>query len=628
MTPEGKSPRGAPVAPPDGGWGWMVVAGCFLVTICTRAVTRCVSIFFVEFQMHFGRDYSGTAWIHSLVDCTTFLFAPLGSFIGNRLSTQATVIMGGVLSSAGLILSSFATSLEYLYLTLGVLTGLGFALSYTPAVAMVGSYFNERKALAYGIAMSGTGIGTFILAPAVHLLIEHYSWRGALLILGGFVSNLCVCGALMRPLVPKGRGQRWHKTAELENGYAIPLVNAKLAEGKVMDTTLPFIKPLDPNTEFVNVTDVKFETDKLAEIKLTEMKLAEALLANVQLADSRLADMTIVEGMVVNVNSALTEKMLEEIKLADQNLANGKLKDIKLMENLVIGSQLADVKPVDTKVADAKLAELVDAKVLAGLAAPGPIGALAGPKLGGCLCLQSMEEFSFLLMPDFMLLSVSFLFLAYGCSVPFAYLVPYALSVGVEHQQAAFLMSILGVTGIVGNITFSWLTDRKCVKKYRKVSFMFAVGMEGLSCLLIPLLRSFTLLVPFSMLYGYFDGAYSALIPVVTSDLVGSSYLSSALGVVNFLHAIPYLVSPPIGGWLVDWTGDYTAAFFLSGFSLILSSLFLATVMLIQRCWGPQTFSTSDADSTFASLKNGQMDLPTYKAVHDEPKLAGTVPAC
>uniref|UniRef100_A0A4W5LXU2 Solute carrier family 16 member 12 n=1 Tax=Hucho hucho TaxID=62062 RepID=A0A4W5LXU2_9TELE len=467
--------RGAPVAPPDGGWGWMVVAGCFLVTICTRAVTRCVSIFFVEFQMHFGRDYSGTAWIHSLVDCTTFLFAPLGSFIGNRLSTQATVIMGGVLSSAGLILSSFATSLEYLYLTLGVLTGLGFALSYTPAVAMVGSYFNERKALAYGMAMSGTGIGTFILAPAVHLLIEHYSWRGALLILGGFVSNLCVCGALMRPLVPK---------------------------------------------------------------------------------------------------------------------------------------------------------ELVDAKVLAGLAAPGPIGPLAGPKLVGCLCLQSMEEFSFLLMPDFILLSVSFLFLAYGCSVPFAYLVPYALSVGVEHQQAAFLMSILGVTGIVGNITFSWITDRKCVKKYRKVSFMFAVGMEGLSCLLIPLLRSFTLLVPFSMLYGYFDGAYSALIPVVTSDLVGSSYLSSALGVVNFLHAIPYLVSPPIGGWLVDWTGDYTAAFFLSGFSLILSSLFLATVMLIQRCWRPQTYPTSDADSTFASLKNGQMDLPTYKAPHDEPKLAGTVPAC
>lgn len=72
--------------------------------------------------------------------------------------------------------------------------------------------------------------------------------------------------------------------------------------------------------------------------------------------------------------------------------------------------------------------------------------------------------------------------------------------------------------------------------------------MEGLCCLFTPLLRSFTLLVPFAVLYGYFDGAYVALIPVVTSDVVGAPYLSSALGVVYFLHAIPYLLSPPIGG--------------------------------------------------------------------------------
>lgn len=65
---------------------------------------------------------------------------------------------------------------------------------------MVGCYFRRRKALAYGIAMSGSGIGTFVLAPVVQLLIELYSWRGALLILSAFVANLCVCGALLRPI--------------------------------------------------------------------------------------------------------------------------------------------------------------------------------------------------------------------------------------------------------------------------------------------------------------------------------------------------------------------------------------------------------------------------------------------
>ncbi|KAG5262851.1 hypothetical protein AALO_G00279590 [Alosa alosa] len=418
MSQEKRKPRAVDVLPSDGGWGWVIVAGCFMVTICTRAVTRCISIFFVEFQMHFGHDYSGTAWIHSLVDCTTMLCAPLGSFIGNRFSCRVAVILGGLLASTGLVLSSLATSLEFLYLSLGVLTGVGFALSYTPAISMVGAYFSERKALAFGIAMSGSGIGTFILAPVVQLLIDYYSWRGALLILGGFVSNLCVCGALLRPIVLKE-----------DEDEACPLAR---------DSECGFKAP--------------------------------------------------------------TEKEVLQTK---------------------------------------------------------------------------MDKYSFLLMPDFLVLAGSFLFLANGCSLPFVYLVPYALDVGVSHHQAAFLMSILGIVDIIGNITFGWLTDRRWLKRHRKLCYMFALGMEGLCCLFIPLLRTFALLVPFSVLYGYFDGAYVALIPVVTSDVVGTSQLSSALGVAYFLHAIPYLLSPPIGGWLVDTTGSYTATFFLSGFSLIASSLLL-----------------------------------------------------
>lgn len=76
-------------------------------------------------------------------------------------------------------------------------------------------------------------------------------------------------------------------------------------------------------------------------------------------------------------------------------------------------------------------------------------------------CFLSSKEYRFLLLPDFLGLALSFLFLACGCSLPFVYLVPYALSGGVSHQQAAFLMSILGVIDIVGNITFGWLTDRR-----------------------------------------------------------------------------------------------------------------------------------------------------------------------
>ncbi|XP_031696407.1 monocarboxylate transporter 12-B-like, partial [Anarrhichthys ocellatus] len=123
-----------------------------------------------------------------------------------------------------------------------------------------------------------------------------------------------------------------------------------------------------------------------------------------------------------------------------------------------------------------------------------------------------------------------------------------------------------------------------CLKPYRLASYVLAVAMEGLCCLFTPLLRSFSLLVPFAVLYGYFDGAYVALIPVVTADVVGSPYLSSALGVVYFLHAIPYLISPPIGGWLVDVTGSYSPTFFLSGVSLLSSAVVLSAITGIRHC--------------------------------------------
>uniref|UniRef100_A0A3Q3DGJ4 Solute carrier family 16 member 12 n=1 Tax=Hippocampus comes TaxID=109280 RepID=A0A3Q3DGJ4_HIPCM len=413
----------------EGGWGWMVVAACFLATICTRAVTRCVSIFFVEFQLHFGRDYSTTAWIHSLIDCTTMLCAPLGGFLSNRLSCRATIMLGGLLSSVGLVISCFASSLEHLYVSMSILTGFGFALSYTPSIAMVGRYFSKRKALAYGIAQSGSGIGTFILAPVVQFLIDQYSWRGALLILGGFVSNLCVCGALMRPVVEIAK-------------HSEPLVNTKAPRGR-------------------------------------------------------------------------------------------------------------------------------------------------------CRCFQPGEDFGFLVSPDFLVLCLSFLFLAYGCSTPVVYLVPFALSKGVDHKQAAFIMSIFGISGIVGNVTFGWITDRKCLKRYRMLSYMLAVAVEGLSCLWVPFLHSFVPLTMFAVVYGYFDGAYVALLPVVTSDAVGSAYLTSALGVVYFLHGVPYLVSPPIGGWLVDVTGTYTATFLVSGASYICSAAVLAVAMLVRRACrsGPKALS-------------------------------------
>lgn len=74
-------------------------------------------------------------------------------------------------------------------------------MMFIPAIIVVGLYFDKRRALATGIATSGSGLGTFAYAYLTDILLRTYGWRGTILILGGILLNVIVCGLIFRPLV-------------------------------------------------------------------------------------------------------------------------------------------------------------------------------------------------------------------------------------------------------------------------------------------------------------------------------------------------------------------------------------------------------------------------------------------
>ena len=79
-------------------------------------------------------------------------------------------------------------------------TGVGFGMMYLPSIVMVGYYFDKKRALATGIAVCGSGIGTFVFAPLGSFLVQEYGWKGANIILGAIILNGIVFGAVYRPL--------------------------------------------------------------------------------------------------------------------------------------------------------------------------------------------------------------------------------------------------------------------------------------------------------------------------------------------------------------------------------------------------------------------------------------------
>ena len=68
-------------------------------------------------------------------------------------------------ASFGLAISALTPNIAVLYVTIGVMTGVGFGFIYLPAIVSVSVYFEKKRAFATGIAVCGSGLGTFIMAP-------------------------------------------------------------------------------------------------------------------------------------------------------------------------------------------------------------------------------------------------------------------------------------------------------------------------------------------------------------------------------------------------------------------------------------------------------------------------------
>ncbi|KAK8782394.1 hypothetical protein V5799_016265, partial [Amblyomma americanum] len=200
--------------PPDGGWGWMIVAASFLCNMVVDGIAYTFGIFFPEFVDHFKAPKGTVAWVGSLLSGCYLSAAigvdslgPLVSALTNRYGCRAVCIGGSVVACIAFLLSTIVQDVGSLMVTFGVMAGLGFGLIYLPAIVSVNQYFSKKRALATGIAVCGSGMGAFVFAPFCQYLLTVFNWKGALMILAGLSLNCAVFGALMRPLLASDNPQ-------------------------------------------------------------------------------------------------------------------------------------------------------------------------------------------------------------------------------------------------------------------------------------------------------------------------------------------------------------------------------------------------------------------------------------
>jgi MFS family permease len=179
----------------EGRQAWFVAGAAFMSMFTVFGAVYSFGAFFEPMAREFRTGQGLTSVLFAVTAFCYFSLGAVSGAVADRVGPRRVVLVGAVAMGAGLALTALAPRFWVGCVTYGLGVGVGAACGYVPMVAAVGGWFERRRSLAIGIAVSGIGAGTLVVPPLAALLIERLGWRQAYLAMAAacFVV-LAACG--------------------------------------------------------------------------------------------------------------------------------------------------------------------------------------------------------------------------------------------------------------------------------------------------------------------------------------------------------------------------------------------------------------------------------------------------
>jgi MFS family permease len=187
-------------------YGWVVVASAFAVTFVGFGSAYAFSAFLAPLQREFAASRGSVSLVFSLAGFLYFGLGVVSGPLADRWGARRLIVLGVILTGAGLALAGLARTLTEVYVAYGLGVGLGVGCAYVPTLGTVQRWFVRRRGFASGLAVSGIGVGTLVVPPLAAALIEHMGWRSAYLVLAALVTLVGVAMAMLIVDDPRDRG--------------------------------------------------------------------------------------------------------------------------------------------------------------------------------------------------------------------------------------------------------------------------------------------------------------------------------------------------------------------------------------------------------------------------------------
>jgi MFS transporter, OFA family, oxalate/formate antiporter len=188
---------------------WLPVVGGILMNLALGSLYAW-SVFVLPLEREFGWRRADTSWVYTIAIVTFALTFVAAGRIQDLKGPKICAFLGGLLVSGGFFLSSYTSSLLFLYVAFGVVVGLGNGFGYATPIPVASKWFPDKRGLVVGLMVGGYGAGSALLGPLAIRLISSVGWRPTFQILGVVFFVMTMIGTALLKNPPAGyRPPNW-----------------------------------------------------------------------------------------------------------------------------------------------------------------------------------------------------------------------------------------------------------------------------------------------------------------------------------------------------------------------------------------------------------------------------------
>jgi MFS transporter, OFA family, oxalate/formate antiporter len=186
----------APLESAVSGKRWLQLLLGFIAMMTISSPQYVWTLFVKPFQTTTGGTLPSIQLTISILIVLQTWLSPLQGFLVDRFGPRFLIAFGTIMSGAGWILSSKVTTLEGLYLTYGLLCGIGTGIVYIGIVGQMVKWFPDRRGLATGVVAAGYGFGAILTTFPIDSMMKSAGYQHTLVVFGSIFAVIGVIAAL------------------------------------------------------------------------------------------------------------------------------------------------------------------------------------------------------------------------------------------------------------------------------------------------------------------------------------------------------------------------------------------------------------------------------------------------